>query len=263
MRGGGWHWPLIEIGEAVGEHREYIIHLNIRLEEERLCLLVMIGVRSDGVKELIAVQDGYRESSESWSSVLRDLSRRGMKEPVLAVGDGDLGFWSALRDVWPETKEQRCWFHKLGNVIDKLPKKLQPKGKRMLHRVLYADNKKAAGEAFEAFSREFSPKHERAVNCLKKDREAMLTFFDFPADHWKHLRTTNAIESSFATVRLRQRVTKGAGSRTKGLTMAFKLLAMAQGRWRKLNGYKQLPLVQKGVKFVDGEEETVHEESAA
>lgn len=156
-----------------------------------------------------------------------------------------MGFWSPLRDVWPETKEQRCWFHKLGNVIDKLPKKLQPKGKRILHEVLYADNKKAAEEAVEAFSKNFSPKHERAVKCLQKDREAMLTFFDFPAAHWKHLRTTNAIESSFATIRLRQRVTKGAGSRTKGLTMVFNLLAMAQGGWRKINGYEQLPLVKR------------------
>jgi putative transposase len=239
------------------------IHLNIRLEDDRLCLLVIIGVRPDGTKELIAVEDGYRESADSWASVLRSLTERGMQAPVLAVGDGALGFWKALRDVWPQTKQQRCWFHKLGNVLDKLPKRLQPKGKRMLHEIVYADSREDAGAAIDAFGVEFMPKHERAVKCLLKDREQLLTFFGFPAAHWKHLRTTNVIESSFATVRLRQRVTKGAGSRTKGLTMAFKLLDMAQRRWRKLNGYDQLPLVRAGVKFVDGIQQERDEESAA
>lgn len=239
------------------------IHLNIRLEDDRLCLLVIIGVRPDGTKELIAVEDGYRESADSWASGLRSLTERGMQAPVLAVGDGALGFWKALRDVWPQTKQQRCWFHKLGNVLDKLPKRLQPKGKRMLHEIVYADSREDAGAAIDAFGAEFMPKHERAVKCLLKDREQLLTFFGFPAAHWKHLRTTNVIESSFATVRLRQRVTKGAGSRTKGLTMAFKLLDMAQRRWRKLNGYDQLPLVRAGVKFVDGIQQERDEESAA
>ncbi len=228
------------------------IHLNIRLEEERLCLLVLIGVRPDGTKELVAVADGYRESHESWASVLRDLNRRGMQAPCLAVGDGALGFWSAVRDVWPETREQRCWFHKLGNVLDKLPKKLQPKAKGMLYEIINADTRADADEAVGAFVEEFSPKHEAAVRCLQKDKDASLAFFDFPAEHWRHLRTTNVIESAFATVRLRQRVTKGAGSRTKGLMMAFKLLDMAQARWRRLNGPLQLPLVRGGVKFVDG-----------
>ena len=239
------------------------IHLNIRLEDDRLCLLVIIGVRPDGTKELIAVEDGYRESADSWASLLRSLTERGMQAPVLAVGDGALGFWKAMRDVWPQTKQQRCWFHKLGNVLDKLPKRLQPKGKRMLHEIVYADSREDADAAIDAFAAEFIPKHERAVKCLLKDREQLLTFFDFPAAHWKHLRTTNVIESSFATVRLRQRVTKGAGSRTKGLTMAFKLLDMAQRRWRKLNGYDQLPLVRAGVKFVDGIQQERDEESAA
>lgn len=239
------------------------IHFNIRLEDDRVCLLVIIGVRPDGTKELLAVDDGYRESAESWSSLLRSLQARGMQAPALAVGDGALGFWKAVRDVWPETREQRCWFHKLGNVIDKLPKRLQAKGKRLLHEVVYAATRDDADEAIEKFQAEFSPKHQRAVDCLTKDREKLLTFFDFPAEHWKHLRTTNVIESSFATVRLRQRVTKGAGSRKKGIAMAFKLLDMAQRRWRKLNGYELLPLVRAGVKFVDGIQHERTEEGAA
>lgn len=239
------------------------IHLNIRLEEDRLCLLVIIGVRPDGTKELVAVEDGYRESTESWSSVLRSLRDRGMRAPVLAVGDGALGFWAALRDVWPETKEQRCWFHKMGNVIDKLPKRLQPKAKKLLREIVNADSRDDAEEAITSFESEFAPKHERAVDCLVKDREKLLTLYAFPAEHWKHLRTTNVIESSFATVRLRQRVTKGAGSRTKGLAMAFKLLDMAQARWRKLNGSELLPLVRAGVKFVDGLRQERDEEDAA
>jgi transposase-like protein len=239
------------------------IHLNIRLEEDRLCLLVIIGVRPDGTKELVAVEDGYRESSESWSSVLRSLRDRGMRAPVLAVGDGALGFWAALRDVWPETKEQRCWFHKMGNVIDKLPKRLQPKAKKLLREIVNADSRDDAEEAIAAFESEFAPKHQRAVDCLAKDGEKLLTLYEFPAEHWKHLRTTNVIESSFATVRLRQRVTKGAGSRTKGLAMAFKLLDMAQARWRKLNGSELLPLVRAGVKFVDGIRQERDEEDAA
>ena len=239
------------------------IHLSIRLEEDRLCLLVIVGVRPDGTKELIAVEDGYRESTDSWSSVLRSLQKRGMQAPMLAVGDGALGFWAAVRDVWPETEEQHCWFHKLGNVLDKLPKRLQPKAKRMLREVMNADTKKQAEEAIGAFEAEFALKHERAVNCLVKDRETLLAFYDFPADHWKHLRTTNPVESPFATVRLRQRVTKGAGSRTKGLLMAFKLLDMAQLRWRKLNSYELLPLVRAGVKFIDGIQPERDDEEAA
>ena len=239
------------------------IHLNIRLEEDRLCLLVIIGVRPDGTKELVAVEDGYRESSESWSSVLRSLRDRGMRAPALAVGDGALGFWTAVRDVWPETKEQRCWFHKMGNVLDKLPKRLQPKGKKLLREIMYADSRQDAEEGIDAFETEFAPKHQRAVDCLVKDRDKLLTLFDFPAEHWKHLRTTNVIESSFSTVRLRQRVTKGAGCRTKGIAMAFKLLDMAQARWRRLNGSELLPLVRAGVRFVDGIQHERDEEDAA
>ena len=228
------------------------VHFRIRLEDDRLCTLVLIGVREDGSKELIAVEDGYRESKESWLSVLRDLAARGVEAPLLAIGDGALGFWAALREVWPESKEQGCWVHRTANVLDKLPKRLQPRARRALREILYAATMGDAEESFDAFVDEFSPKYEKAVECLAKDRQRPLSFFEFPAEHWKHLRTTNPIESAFATVRLRQRVTKGAGNRTKRLMMAFKLLAMAQQRWRKLNGARLLPLVRAGVEFKDG-----------
>jgi transposase-like protein len=230
------------------------IHFNIRLEDERLCTLVMIGVRPDGTKERIAVEDGYRESTESWRALLRDLKRRGMRAPVLAVGDGALGFWAAVRDVWPETRQQRDWCHKLANILDRLPKGLQAKAKRALREIRYAETRAEADELIERFAAVYGPKHPKAVACLVDDREALLTHFDCPAEHWVHLRTTNPVESPFATVRLRQRGTKGAGNRTKGLTMAFKLLAMAQQRWRKLNGAELLPLVRAGVRFVEGEQ---------
>jgi transposase-like protein len=229
------------------------IHVNVRLEEDRLCLLVMIGVRPDGTKELIAIEDGYRESTESWLSLLRDLKARGMQAPVLAVGDGALGFWAALREVWPKTREQRDWFHKLGNVLDKLPKRLRPKAKEELHEIRYADTREAAEEARSAFLAKYEAKYPKAVDSLARGEEHLLTFFDYPAEHWKHLRTSNVVESPFATVRLRQRVTKGPGSRNKGLTMAFKLLDMAQSRWRRLDGASLLPLVREGVSFVNGE----------
>ncbi len=228
------------------------IHFNVRLEDDRLCTLVMIGLRPDGTKELIAVEDGYRESAESWKTVLRDLKRRGMHSPVVAVGDGALGFWAAVRDVWPKTREQRDWFHKLGNILDKLPRRLQPRVKAALHEVMYAETREQAREAISRFEAEYGAKYEKAVTTLEKDADALLTFFDFPAEHWKHLRTSNVIESPFATVRLRQRVTKGAGSRTKGLLMAYKLLDMAQARWRRLDGAHLLPLVRAGITFVDG-----------
>ncbi len=228
------------------------VHFNVRLEDDRLCTLVMIGVRPDGTKELIAVEDGYRESAESWKAVLRDLKRRGMRAPVVAVGDGALGFWAALRDVWPKTREQRDWFHKLGNILDTLPKRLQPRVKAALHEVMYAETRAQAREAITRFATEYGAKHPKAVTTLEKDADTLLTFFDFPAEHWKHLRTSNVIESPFAMVRLRQRVTKGAGSRAKGLLMAYKLLDMAQARWRRLDGAHLLPLVRAGVTFVDG-----------
>ena len=240
------------------EGRDYVyvwadgVHFNVRLEDDRLCTLVLIGARPDGTKELLAVEDGYRESADSWKDLLRDLKRRGMQSPVVAVGDGALGFWSAVRDVWPETTEQRDWFHKMGNVLDKLPKRLQGKAKRLLRDIYQAGTKEEAEERVEVFAATFGTKHEKAVHCLEKDRDVLLAFYGFPASHWKHLRTTNPIESAFSTVRLRQRVTKGAGSRTKALTMAFKLLEMAEQRWRRLDSAHLLPLVRAGVKFVDG-----------
>jgi len=228
------------------------VHFNIRLEEDRLCTLVIIGVLPDGTKELVTVEDGYRESTESWLSVLRDLHDRGMRPPALAVGDGALGFWAALRQVWPATEEQRCWFHRLGNVLDKLPKRLQPKAKRMLSEIMNADTRAHAKADIAAFVAEFDDKYPKAVKSLRRDEDKLLTFFSFPAPHWRHLRTTNVIESSFATVRLRQRVTKGAGKSARGLMMAFKLLDMAQARWRKINGAAALPLVRTDAVFEDG-----------
>ena len=245
------------------------IHFNVRLEEDRLCTLVMIGVRPDGEKELIAVEDGYRESTESWASVLRGLKERGMSAPAAVVGDGALGFWAAVRDVWPETRPGRDWCHKMANVLDKLPKRLQPRAKALLREAMYADTKQHAREAFDRLAEEFGSKHPKAIACLRSDEDLLLMHFDFPAEHWKHLRTTNLIESPFATVRLRQRVTKGAGSRNKALLMAYKLLDMAQLRWRRLNGLELLPLVRAGVRFVDGvrqeraEKQTEGKEQAA
>jgi putative transposase len=248
-------------------HSDYVyvwadgIYLNIRLEDDRLCLLVMIGVRSDGTKELIALEDGYRESTESWLSVLRGLKARGMKPPAVAVGDGALGFWAAVHQVWPETRQQRCWVHRLRGVLDKLPKRLQPKAKDALREIQKAATRADAEVGIAAFVDEYAAKYPKAAESLTRDQDELLTYFDFPAEHWKSLRTTNVVESPFATVRLRQRVTKGNGSRIKGLTMAFKLLEMAQRRWRKLDAPKLLPLVRAGARFKDGELiETHHRE---
>ena len=228
------------------------VHFNIRLEEDRLCTLVILGARPDGTKELIAIEDGFRESTESWGTVLRDLKRRGMRAPELAIGDGALGFWAALRDVWPETREQRDWVHRIANVLDKLPKRLQPKAKGALQAIMKAESRASAEKDTKAFREEYAAKYPKAVATLTRDQDKLLTYFDFPAEHWIHIRTSNPIESAFATVRLRQRVTKGAGSRQRGLTMAFKLLEMAQLRWRRLNGAALLPLVRAGVLFKDG-----------
>ncbi len=239
------------------------VHFNVRLEDERLCTLVMLGVRPDGTKELIAVEDGYRESRESWAEVLRDLRRRGMQAPALAIGDGALGFWAALRDVWPSTRAQRDWCHKMANVLDKLPKRLQPKAKAMLRDIMYADSRADAEEHVAAFEEVFAVKNKKATECLAKDLDELFTFFEFPAQHWQHIRTSNPIESAFATVRLRQRVTKGAGNRNKALAMAFKLLDMAQARWRRISAASLLPLVRAGVVFHDGVQLERAEESAA
>ncbi len=253
-----WQKEYEEFRKGDLSDRDYVyvwadgVHFNIRLEEERLCTLVLIGARADGTKEVIAVEDGYRESAESWASVLRGLKKRGMRAPVVGIGDGALGFWAAVRDVFPETREQRCWVHRLVNVLDKLPKGLQPKAKRALHEIMKAETKEQAEVLMDRFADEYQPKYPKAVESLRRDQDKLLTFYDLPAEHWVHLRTTNPIESPFATVRLRQRVTKGAGSRTRGLVMAFKLLLMAQQRWRRLNASELLPLVRAGVRFQDG-----------
>jgi putative transposase len=229
------------------------VHFNVRLEDDRLSCLVIIGVRPDGVKEVIAIDDGYRESTESWLTLLRDLKARGMKAPKLAMADGALGFWAALRQVFPEAEEQRCWVHKIANVLDKLPKRLQPKAKEQLHEIMKAEDKQAALDELDRFKRTFKDKYPKAVETLTKDQEQMFTFFNYPAAHWIHLRTTNAIESTFSTVKARTRVTKGAGSRKAGLAMAFKLLMMAEKRWRKVNSPHLVAVVQAGVKFPDGQ----------
>ncbi|MGH8591737.1 MAG: IS256 family transposase [Gammaproteobacteria bacterium] len=238
--------------------RDYIylwadgIHFRIRLEEERLCTLVLIGVRPDGTKEVVALEDGYRESAESWRTLLRDLKRRGLRAPVLAIGDGALGFWAAVRDVWPETAEQRCWVHRIANVLDKLPKGLQPRAKQALHEIMRAETRASAEREIARFATEYRAKYPKAVASLTVDQDRLLAHFDYPAEHWKHLRTTNPIESTFATVRLREGVTKGAGSRTAGLVMAFKLLQVAEGHWRHIDGAELVPLVRAGVSFEDG-----------
>jgi putative transposase len=239
------------------------VHFRVRLEDDRLCTLVMIGVKVDGTKELLAVEDGYRESAESWATVLRSLVSRGMRAPLLAIGDGALGFWKAVRDVWPETAEQRCWVHRLVNVLDKLPQRLQGQAKRALHEIMEAETRDIAQEQMKIFAETYGAKYPKAVASLQRDAEKLLTFYDFPAEHWQHIRSTNVIESAFATVRLRQRVTKGAGSRTKALLMAYKLLAMAQQRWRRINAPHLAALLLAGARFVDGVQKSKEQEEAA
>ena len=236
------------------------VNVSVRLgEDPRLCLLVVIGVREDGCKELLAVEDGYRESEDSWAAVFRDLRARGMNEPKLMTGDGALGAWAALRNVFPATTEQRCWVHKTANVLDALPKRLQPRAKTLLHEMAEAPTRADARKALERFRSEFDAKYPKAVAKLDKDWEKLTTFYDFPAEHWRHLRTTNPIESSFATVKLRTKVTKGAGSKKAALAMAYKLLDAAQERWRRFNGHELVTDVLDGMKFKDGIKITDHE----
>ena len=228
------------------------IHLKVRLAQDKVCLLVMIGVRADGTKELIALADGFRESSESWADLLRDCKRRGMRAPVLAVGDGALGFWKALRDVFPTTREQRCWWHKIGNVLPALPKSAHPGAKKALVEIYNAADRDHAARAAKAFEDLYGAKWPKATAKVTGDLDVLLAFYDYPAEHWIHLRTTNPIESTFATVRLRQRVTKGPGSRTAGIAMAFKLIEAAQRRWRSVNAPHLVALVRAGATFHHG-----------
>jgi transposase-like protein len=232
------------------------IHVNVRLENEanqRQCLLVLMGATADGLKELIAVVDGYRESEQSWYELLIDLKNRGLAlAPKLAIGDGALGFWAALRKVFGETREQRCWLHKTGNVLNNMPKSVQPRAKALIHEIWMAETRADAVKAFDAFLEKYRAKYPAACECLAKDRDVLLTFYDFPAEHWKHLRTTNPIESTFATIRLRHRRTKGSGSRRASLAMMFKLAQAAQKRWRRLNGHAHIVHLIEGKTFIDG-----------
>jgi transposase-like protein len=230
------------------------IHTKVRLgNDDRLCCLVVVGARLDGKKELVAIRDGYRESEESWAELLRDLKKRGMRAPALAVGDGALGFWAAVREVFPETCHQREWVHKTANVLDALPKSVHGRAKKALHEITEAKNKAEAKKAVKGFVKEFWVKWPKAVEKVTNDEEALLSYYDYPAEHWRHLRTTNPIESPFATVRARTEITKGPGAREAGVAMIYKLLEAAEGRWRRLNGYRLVPLVRAGARFVNGE----------
>ena len=232
------------------------IYVNIRLEDtenKRQCLLVVMGATATGYKELVAVMDGYRESEQSWHELLIDLKQRGLTlAPQLATGDGALGFWAALRKVYPETREQRCWVHKTANVLNRMPKSVQPRAKADLHEIWMAETRASANKAFDAFLEKYQAKYDNACACLQKDRDVLLAFYDFPAEHWKHLRTTNPIESTFATIRLRHRRTKGNGTRKTSLAMMFKLAQAAQKSWRRLSGHDQLDFLLRGKVFVDG-----------
>jgi putative transposase len=230
------------------------VYFTVRLDsDDRQCILVLIGATRDGRKELVAVQDGFRESEQSWSELLLDLKARGLTAgPKLAVGDGALGFWAALRKLYAGTREQRCWMHKSGNVLDKLPKAVQPRAKDDLHQIWMAETRAQAETGFDHFLAKYNAKYPKATECLAKDREVLLAFYDFPAEHWKHLRTTNPIESTFATVRLRHRRTKGSGSRDACLAMVFKLVEQAQRHWRRLDGHNQFTQLLEGKRFKDG-----------
>ena len=243
--------------DLAGERYVYVwadgIYSTLRGEDDRLCLLVLIGVNEQGEKRLLALSDGYRESKASWLGVLQDLQARGLKTPpVLAVGDGALGFWAACEEAWPETRGQRCWVHKTANVLNELPKSIQGKATAGLHEIWMAETKAQAGKAFDRFVRDFGAKYPKAVDKLVKDRAVLLAFYDFPAEHWVHIRTTNPIESSFATIRHRTTRTKNCVSRNTLLGLVFQLALTAQKSWRKLGGFKLLPAVVQGIRFVDG-----------
>jgi putative transposase len=236
------------------------VNVSVRLgEDKRLCLLVVIGVRQDGVKELLAVEDGYRESTESWAGVMRDLKARGVNEPKLVIGDGALGTWAALREVFPHARRQACWVHAIANVLDCLPKRLQPRAKGLLHEMMEAPTRAEAGHARQRLREEFDAKYPKAISKLDRDWRHLTAFYDFPAEHWRHIRTSNAIESSFATVKLRTKVTKGAGSKKAALAMAYKLLDTAQERWRRFTGHELVTDVLNNVEYQDGIKTTNNE----
>lgn len=253
-----WQDDATAFGERFLAEVDYVyvwvdgIHLKVRLEQDKVCLLVMIGVRADGRKELIALSDGFRESTESWADLLRSCKRRGMRAPVLAVGDGALGFWAAVREVFPDTREQRCWFHVQANVLNALPKSAQPGAKAALAEIYNAEDREHALTAARAFAADYDAKWPKAVAKITDNLDVLLEFYNYPAEHWVHLRTTNPIESTFATVRLRQRVTKGPGSRAAGVAMAFKLIESAQQRWRTVNAPHLVALVRAGARFKKG-----------
>ena len=243
--------------DLADKHYVYIwvdgIYFNVRLDDERSCILVMMGATQEGKKELLAVHDGYRESKLSWQEVLRELKTRGLEKlPALATGDGALGFWAAAAEEFPSTRCQRCWVHKTANVLDKMPKGVQSKAKQRIHDMYMAESRKQALKAYDDFLHLYEAKFPKACECLSKDKDVLFTFYDFPAEHWLHIRTTNPIESTFATVRLRTARTKGCGSRTATLTMVFKLAEQAEKHWRRLNKYDLIPFILEGKKFVDG-----------
>jgi transposase-like protein len=255
----GWEAEQADWSRRSLEGKQYVyvwadgVHFNIRLEEDRQCILVLMGATAEGRKELIAIADGHRESEQSWLGLLLDVKARGLTiEPKLATGDGALGFWKAIAQVYPNTREQRCWVHKTANVLDKLPKRLQAEAKQKVHAIWMAETREAAGDAFDLFIDTYQAKYPKATECLRKDRDVLLAFYDFPAEHWIHVRTTNPIESVFATVRLRHRRTKGNGSRTACLAMVFKLMQSAEKHWRLLNGSKLLPDVIAGIPYING-----------
>jgi len=258
---GKWKGELDQWSKRELKRKRYLymwvdgIYCNVRMEEKQ-CLLVIIGVTEEGKKELVALEDGYRESELSWKGVLRDLKRRGLEEcPKLAIGDGALGFWKALGQIYPGTKWQRCWVHKTANVLNKLPKSLQSKAKKLLHEIWMAPGREEAEKSFDHFIEIYGAKYPKAVECLRKDREILLAFYDFPAEHWRHIRTTNPIESTFATVRLRTNKVKSCFSGQTVVAMAFQLCRCAEKRWKKINGVNQLSKIMEGIKFVDGMEE--------
>jgi transposase-like protein len=239
------------------------IYFGVRLEDARQCILVLIGATAEGKKEVLGITDGYRESAESWKELLLDLKARGLTiDPKLAIGDGSLGFWKALPQVFGTTRAQRCWKHKKANVLNYLPKGLQAKAKAQLNEISMAESRLAADQAFDCFLLNYEAKYPKASECLRKDRDVLLTFYDFPAEHWQHIRTTNPIESTFGTVRLRTAKTRGCVSRTGMLAMVFKLLKTAEQKWRALKGHTRLAQVVKGVRFKDGLQEEAHQVAA-